>query len=130
MGELGSGGLELKFAAFLEAAPDVVSFVKNYFAVGYKFDYVKADGDLSTYTPDFVVKTTDGAIWIVETKGREELDLPQKMTRLRQWCADATAAEETGQRYDFVFVDEDGFERHRPKTFAALAASFREYKEE
>ncbi len=29
-----------------------------------------------------------------ETKGREELDLPQKMARLRlrQWCEDATAA--------------------------------------
>jgi type III restriction enzyme len=128
VGELGSGGLELKFAAFLEAAADVVSFGKNYFAVGYKLDYVKADGDLSTYTPDFVVKTTDGTIWIVETKGREELDLPQKMTRVRQWCADATTAEENGQRYDYVFVDEEGFERHRPKTFAALAASFTDYK--
>ena len=86
------------------------------------------DGDLSTYTPDFIVRTTDGTTWIVETKGREELDLPQKMERLRQWCSDATAAEESGQRYDFVFVDQDGFEKHQPKTFAALAASFTEYK--
>ncbi len=128
VGEAGSGGLELDFAAFLEAAPDVLSFGKNYFAVGYKFDYVRADGDLSTYTPDFVARTTDGTIWIIETKGREELDLPQKMARLKQWCADATAAEENGQRYDFVFVDEEGFRRHQPKTFAALAASFTEYK--
>jgi type III restriction enzyme len=89
---------------------------------------VKADGDLSTYTPDFIVRTADGTVWIVETKGREELDLPQKMARLRQWCPDATAAEENGQRYDFVFVDEAGFEKHQPKTFAALAASFTEYK--
>jgi len=128
VGEPGSGGLELDFAAFLEAASDVRSFVKNYLAVGFKLDYVKADGDLSTYTPDFVVRTADGAVWIVETKGREELDLPQKMTRLRQWCADATAAEENGQRYDFVFVDEEGFAKHQPKTFAALAASFTEHK--
>jgi len=72
---------------------------------------------------------TDGTIWIVKTKGREELDLPPKMERLHQWCSDATAAEENGQRYDFVFVDQIGFETHSPKTFAALAASFTEYKE-
>src|SRR5262249_3924619 len=78
VGEPRSGGLELKFAKFLETAPDVQAFAKNYLAVGFKLDYVKADGDLSTYTPDFIVRTTDANIWIVETKGREELDLPQK----------------------------------------------------
>ena len=67
-------------------------------------------------------------IWIVETKGRAELDLPQKMARLKQRCAAATAAEENGQRYDFVFVDQTGFEKHAPKNFAALTASFTEYK--
>ncbi len=67
-------------------------------------------------------------VWIVETKGREELDLPQKMARLKQWCADASAAEEDGRRYDFVFVDQPGFEKHTPNNFATLAASFTEYK--
>ncbi len=123
-----SGGFELSFAAFLEAAPDVVAFSKNYLAIGFKLDYVKADGDLSNYVPDFMVRTTDGTIWIVETKGREELDLPQKMARLKLWCEDATSAEEDGQRYDFVYVDQASFEKHAPKDFAALAASFREYK--
>ena len=42
--------------------------------------------------------------------------------------ADATAAEENGQRYGFIFVDQNGFGEHAPKTFAALAASFTEYK--
>ena len=91
-------------------------------------DYVKANGDLSNYTPDFIIRTTDGKIWIGETKGREELDLPQKMARLGQWSAEATAAEENGPQYDFVFVDQIGFNRHAPKTFAALVASFTEYK--
>lgn len=124
------------------------SFAKNYFAVGFRLDYVKANGDLANYTPDFIVRTATpspaGAgegrgegcgetIWLVETKGRAELDLPQKMARLKQWCADATAAEAgeggiPGRRYDFVFVDQIGFEKHQPKTFAALAASFTDYK--
>jgi type III restriction enzyme len=135
VGEPQSGGFELSFAAFLESAKDVAAFAKNYLAVGFKLDYVRADGDLSTYTPDFIVRTTDGTVWIVETKGREELDLPQKMARLKLWCADATAAEADlsagqagGRRYDFVLVDQAGFEKHTPNTFAALAVSFTEYK--
>lgn len=128
VGEPNSDGFELSFAAFLETAKDVAAFAKNYLAVGFKLDYMRADGDLSNYTPDFIVRTTDGTVWIVETKGRQELDLPQKMARLKQWCEDATVAEESGQRYDFVFVDQAGFEKHQPGTFAALAASFTEYK--
>src|SRR5665213_898469 len=123
VGEPNSGGFELSFAAFLEAAPDVAAFAKNYLAVGFKLDYVKANGDLSNYTPDFIVRTSDGLVWLGETKGRAELDLPQKMARLKQWCGDATAAEENGRRYDFVFVDQTSFEKHAPKNFAALAAS-------
>lgn len=128
VGEPNSGGFELRFAAFLEAAPDVQAFAKNYLAIGFKLDYVKTDGDLSNYTPDFIVRTVDRKIWIVETKGRAELDLPQKMARLNQWCADATAAEENGQSYDFVFVDQASFEKHVPKTFDALATTFIDHK--
>ena len=91
---------------------------------------MKADGDLSNYIPDFLVKTTDGAVWIVETKGREEIDLPQKMARLKQWCADATAASQAqgGPAYRFVYVDQAGFEAHRPQDFAGLLAGFSAYQ--
>lgn len=126
-----SGGLEMKFAAFLEAAPDVQAFAKNYLAIGFKIDFVRQDGDLSNYFPDFIVRDTSGKVWIIETKGREEIDLPQKMARLRQWCEDANAAEaadDNPQRYDFVFVDQASFEQHQPKTFAALTSSFTDYK--
>lgn len=134
VGEANAGGFELKFAAFLDSkADDVQAFAKNYMAVGFRIDYVKADGDLSTYTPDFIVRTVDGAVWLVETKGREELDVPQKMARLKQWCADATAAAcaaDGGPRYGFVYVDQDGFEKHPPTSFAGLKAAFREYQGE
>ena len=71
-----------------------------------------------------MARTHDGTVWIVETKGRKELDLPQKLARLKPYCADATAAEEHVPRYDFVFVDRTGFEKRQPNNFAALAASF------
>jgi type III restriction enzyme len=132
VGEANADSLELDFAAFLEnIAPDVQAFAKNYVQVGFKLDYVKANGELSTYTPDFIVRTTDGRVWIVETKGREELDLPQKMARLRQWCADATEASIPlrGPQYGFVYVDQESFERHKPKSFAGLVSAFREFQE-
>ena len=133
VGEGHADGLELAFAAFLEQAPDVQAHGKNYMAVGFKIDYVKANGELSTYTPDFLVRTMDGTVWVVETKGRVELDVPQKMARLRQWCEDATAAAQADSgvpyvSYQFVYVDQESFELHRPTTFAALASSFRDYQ--
>jgi len=128
VGEPNSGGFELRFAAFLEEAPDVQAFAKNYLAIGFRLDYIKADGDLANYYPDFIVRTGERKIWLVETKGRAELDLPQKMARLKQWCADATAAEENGQQYEFVFVDQNSFEKHAPKSFTTLATTFTDYK--
>ena len=132
VGEANADGLELAFAAFLESAPDVQAFGKNYMPVGFKIEFVKGNGELSTYSPDFIVRTTKGEVWIVETKGREELDLPQKMARLRQWCEDATEAskDDGGPRFRFVYVDQQSFERHKPASFAALVTSFRDYQEE
>ncbi len=83
---IGDSQLELLFARFLEDCDDVVSYAKNYFAVHFKLDYVNADGDISNYYPDFLVKLSNNQIVIVETKGQEDLDVPLKMQRLRQWC--------------------------------------------
>jgi len=126
---IGDSQLELRFAGFLEDCSDVVSYAKNYLAVHFKLDYVNADGDISSYYPDFLVKLSDKRVAIVETKGREELDVPLKMTRLRQWCEDINAMQ-LDVTYDFVYVDEEGFKKYEPKSFAALLAGFREYKEE
>ena len=131
VGEANADSLELAFAGFLETAPDVQAYGKNYMAVGFKIEFVKANGELSTYTPDFIVRTVEGGVWIVETKGREELDLPQKMARLRQWCEDATEAtkDDGGPKYHFVYVDQESFEKHKPSSFAGLVSAFREYQE-
>lgn len=125
---IGDGDLELRFASFLEKSPDVVSFGKNYFAVSFKLDYVNSHGDISNYYPDFLVKLNDGRVVVVETKGREELDLPQKMQRLKQWCSDVNAVQ-TQLVYDFVYVDEVSFDKYQPKTFDSLLSGFREYKD-
>ena len=67
---IGDSRFELQFAGFLEQCSDVVSYAKNYLAVNFKLDYVKADGDISNCYPDFIVELTDGRVVIVETKGQ------------------------------------------------------------
>ncbi|KFN38049.1 type III restriction enzyme, res subunit [Smithella sp. F21] len=125
---IGDNKLELQFANFLEGCNDVVSFAKNYMAVHFKLDYVNADGDISNYYPDFMVKLSTKRIVIVETKGREDLDVPLKMARLRQWCEDVNRVQKVVE-YDFVYVDEEGFEKYKPTSFRQLLEGFKEYKE-
>ena len=126
---IGDSHFELLFASFLEDCSDVVSYAKNYLAVRFKLDYVNADGDISNYYPDFLVKLSAKRIFIVETKGREELDVPLKMQRLRQWCEDINRAQADAE-YDFAYVDEESFEKYKPTSFKQLVAGFREYKGE
>jgi len=123
---IGDSHFELQFASFLEDYSDVVSYAKNYLAVHFKLDYVNADGDISNYYPDFLVKLTDGRVIVVETKGQEDLDVPLKTQRLRQWCEDVNAMQ-SDVEYDFVYVDEEGFKKYEPRTFSALLSGFREY---
>ena len=123
----GDGHFELEFAAFLENCPDVISYAKNYYGIHFKLDYVNADGDISNYYPDFLVKLTDGRVVVVETKGREDLDVPRKMQRLSQWCEDVNRIA-TGVDYDFVYVDQESFDVYRPQTFQQLLDGFTEYK--
>jgi type III restriction enzyme len=101
----------------------VESYAKNYLAVGFKLDYVKADGDISNYYPDFVVKVAGGEIWLVETKGREDLNDPGKWERLQQWCSDASRLD-SGQQYRALFVREEEWERYKPKSFRDAATVF------
>jgi type III restriction enzyme len=124
---IGDSHLELEFASFLEGAPDVEAFAKNYLAVRFKLDYVNATGNISNYYPDFLVRHSDGRVFVVETKGQEDLDVPLKMERLRQWCEDVNRVQ-ADTTFDFVFVDQASFDKYRPSTFGDLVSGFREYK--
>jgi type III restriction enzyme len=125
---IGDSRFELLFARFLEDCDDVISYAKNYLAVNFKLDYVNADGDISNYYPDFLVKLPGQRIFVVETKGQEEQDVPRKMERLRQWCEDLNRVQ-AGVKYDFVYVDLASFEQYKPTSFRQLVDGFREYKE-
>jgi type III restriction enzyme len=124
---IGDSDLELQFAAFLEDCDDLISYVKNYMAVHFKIDYVNAKGEISNYYPDFIVKKSKKEIFIVETKGLEDLDVPLKIERLKQWCVDINKAQ-SEIKYDYVFVDEESFNRFKPKSFEELIRNFTKYR--
>lgn len=124
---IGDSHFELLFASFLDSCPDVQSYAKNYLAVHFKLEYVNADGDIASYYPDFIVKCSPKRIVIVETKGQEDLDVPLKMARLRQWCHDLNSVQ-SDVHYDFVYVDQESFDQYKPGSFQHLIDAFREYK--
>jgi type III restriction enzyme len=70
------------------------------------------------------LKVSDTETWIVETKGREDLNDPRKWERLKQWCEDATATD-AGRTYKALFVDEDDWKRYRVNSFAEARATYR-----
>jgi len=122
---VGDSDFELEFADFLESADDVLSFAKNYFEIHFKIDYKNASGAISSYYPDFFVKTDNKTIYIIETKGREDLDDIEKIKRLEQWCKDATERQKKIE-YKMLYVKQEKWDNYTPKSFAELVASFSE----
>ena len=116
---IGDSHFELEFANFLEGCEDVVSYVKNYFAVHFKIDYKNTDGTISDFYPDFLVKVSEKELYIVETKGREDLDDVLKIARLKQWCEDINAVQKD-VRITPLYVKQEEYEKYRPKNFATL----------
>ncbi|MEI6573238.1 MAG: DEAD/DEAH box helicase family protein [Alphaproteobacteria bacterium] len=123
---VGDNKLENDFAAFLERAADIVSYVKNDTHTGFFVEYASPRGSIANYYPDFIAKAQDGAIWIIETKGQEDIDVEPKWQRLLSWCDDATALDGNGVIYRALFVDQATWERHagQIKSFGEATSVF------
>ena len=79
----------------------------------------------------FDVTQNPTQVWLsrqmTEAKGQEDLDVPLKMQRLRQWCKDVNRVQ-SDVKYDFVYVDEESFGKYKPTSFQQLVIGFGEYK--
>ena len=116
---VGDSHLELRFAKFLDGCDDIISFAKNDPGMHFQIEYVKQDGAIGYYRPDFFVKQTYQSIWIVETKGLEDLDVAPKWDRLVKWCKDASAAG-TGVAYRPLYVTQTVFDAGEWSSFGQL----------
>ena len=121
---VGDSQLELDFADFLERCDDIVSFAKNYSQINFRIDYRNADNSISYYIPDFFVKVDDKTIYIIETKGREDLNDLAKIKRLKQWCEDANERQKKIE-YKMLYVKQDKWEKYKPKDFRELVECFK-----
>jgi len=116
---VGDSQFELEFADFLEGCDDILSFAKNYLDIHFKIDYKNSDGSIAYYYPDFFVKKDNKTVYIIETKGREDLNDSLKVTRLDQWCNDANDRQSRIE-YRMLYVKQEEYEKYKPKAFKEL----------
>ena len=123
-------GFEIQLVGFLDSCPDVAAFAKLAPPARVSMEYINADGRLAYYYPDFVVRTVTGEHFLLEAKGRVDLDVPEKDRRATQWAADATAA--SGVTWAYFRIDEPVFERYgsRLRTFRHMEELVQEVRRE
>jgi len=109
---------ELEFTKLLDKDDDVEAFVKNMpQTLGLLISYVDKDGFVKNYEPDFVVKHKNG-MFIVETKGREDVDVKFKDQRAEVWAK--SVSELTKKDWKFIRVNQDKFIKMNPNKLADL----------
>jgi len=72
------------------------------------------------YQPDFVALLTDASHCLIETKGREDVDVVHKDQAALLWCENATRL--TGTPWRYLKVPQAAFERLQPTAMAQLLA--------
>lgn len=126
---IGDNPFELEFSAFCESRfSDVVSFAKNTFGEGgvnFSMEYQKENGNIASFFPDFFVKTSPTTFFILETKGREDLDDIRKIKRLATWCKDINAVQKE-YTYTPVYVKQEKWDeiKNELKSFADVCKLF------
>jgi len=121
---IGDSHFELEFAGFLEECEDIISYTKNYFSIHFKIDYQNTKGEIKDYYPDFLVKVSETKTYIIETKGREDLDDIKKIKRLYQWCEDINQAQKK-INFTGLYIKQEEYEKYKPSSFSELANIFK-----
>ena len=110
------GGFEKAFIEFLDRDGEVERYLKinesqHSFAVIY---YMRKDGLMATYHPDFIVGT-ERKIYLIETKGNDKLfdkNVRQKQTAAVEWARkinELKPKERMDREWEYVLVSEDNF---------------------
>jgi len=107
---IGDSNLELRFAKFLDEAEDVQAFAKNTRNIQFFMEYVTVTGEISHYYPDFIVRTSPDRIYVIETKGLQDLDVAPKWNRLVQWCVDASENDQVKRSFIPLFISQEDFD--------------------
>lgn len=116
---------EKDFIAFLDNAKDIRAFAKLiHWKTDFRLEYFGINGGLRHYYPDFVAVTSDGCRYVIETKGFMDEDVNFKRVRAVEWCKDVSTL--SGERWEYLFVPQDGFYKSVYKTLTDLKLSLLE----
>jgi len=107
---------EQAFAEFLEDAPDIATFSKLPEQFGFAIEYTDASNNLRYYEPDFVAVASSGVHYLIETKGREDVDVANKDRAAILWVENATRL--TGTPWQYIKVPQKEFEKLQPNEFS------------
>lgn len=109
---------ELAFAKFLHFSKDVTSFSKLPQQFGFSIQYTDTRANIRHYFPDFIVKISEKDFWIIETKGREDIEVALKDQAAENWCENATQLTDSNWRY--LKVKQIDYEKLHPDSFQEL----------
>lgn len=109
---------EYSFAKFLEKADDIKSFAKLPEQFGFCVQYTDTLANVRNYFPDFITIDKDETNWIIETKGREDVEVKLKDNAAINWCN--TATQLTGKTWQYVKIRQKEFEQLHPDNFEEL----------
>ncbi len=111
-------GLEVSMSQFLDRAPDIAAFAKNAGPQCLRIDYSTRQSQLAFYTPDFLVRLSNGAHVLMETKGRADRDVPLKAKAAASWCK---AASKGKAKWAYLYVPQEIFEGFAETSVEVLA---------
>jgi type III restriction enzyme len=111
---------ERRFAKFLQDARDLQRFSKLPSQFGFAIEYTDNATNLRYYEPDFVAVQDDGTHWLIETKGRVDVDVAHKNRAATLWCENATRL--TGTQWRYIIVHQDNFDQLQPDLYSDLYA--------
>ncbi len=109
---------EEAFAKFLQASKDVAAFAKLPAQFGFCIQYTDTLANIRHYYPDFVVKLTDNKHWLIETKGREDIEVKLKDQAAKNWCENATLL--TGISWNYLKILQKDYENLHPLNFKEM----------
>ena len=110
------GRLEKSFIEFLDLDADVESFIKIN-ETQHRFSsifYIRQDGLLSNYSPDFLVKTKD-KYYVIETKGEDkknDSNVKQKQLATIEWCKKINSLNpefRDNREWEYILLAENDF---------------------
>jgi type III restriction enzyme len=110
--------LEYRFAKFLDGAEDVKAFAKLPEQFGFSIEYPDSLSNIRNYYPDFIARMEDGTHWIIETKGREDIEVKRKDEAAERWCENASNLTDT--QWHYIKVPQKEFDGLHPTKFDEL----------